>query len=66
MFTSRPIALVVPKKYYVFPQYINIVSIDQKLMCSFQYQSFPIFLDLHDCIFKRKDERKFSGLELNN
>jgi hypothetical protein len=35
-------------------QHINIVSIDQELMCSIQFQFFLIFFDLPDGIFLSK------------
>jgi len=53
VFTSRPNSLLASNTasvllygIYIFAQYINIVSMNQKLMCSIQLQSFLIFLDL--------------------
>jgi len=56
VFTSEPTSLLASNRasvfygIYVFTQYINIISTDQELMYSIQFQSF-IFLDLPDGIF---------------
>jgi len=36
---------------YDFVQYVNIVSTDQEMMCSIQFQSFLIFFSLPDGLF---------------
>jgi len=58
LYTSRPTSLVVSDSTYLFAlcylcfqQYINIISVDQKLIFYIQFQSFPNFLDLPDGIF---------------
>jgi hypothetical protein len=55
VFTTRPSQSFSISLYgiYVFAQYIYIFSIvDQELIYSSQFQSFLIFLDLPDGIFK--------------
>jgi len=54
VFTSRTTSLLASNQNFssflcgicVFRHYINIVSIDQEPLCSIQFQSFVIFLDL--------------------
>jgi len=36
---------------YVFAQYINMVSINQNLVCSIQFESFLNFLDVSGSMF---------------
>jgi hypothetical protein len=60
VFTSRPTSLLVSIiiasvfflcGIYVFTQYIIIISTDQEVVCSIQFPSVLIFLDLLDGIF---------------
>jgi len=58
VFTYRPTSLLATNRasvfffiyiyIYVLALYISIVSIDLELMCSIEFQFFPIFLDLPD------------------
>jgi hypothetical protein len=43
----------------MFSLYLNIISIDQKVMCSIQLQSFWIFLALPNSIFESKVEEQW-------
>jgi hypothetical protein len=38
---------------------INIINLDQKLMCAIQFQSFLVLLDPHDGIFQIKVEKQW-------
>jgi len=66
VFTSRPTSLLASNtataflySIYVFIQYINMVSIDQELTYSTQFQSFLTFLDLPENISQNKVERQW-------
>jgi hypothetical protein len=43
----------------VSPQNINVISIDQKLMCPIQFQPFLFLLDPPDGIFQSKVEKQW-------
>jgi hypothetical protein len=67
VFTSRPTLLLASNSFsvflygvYVFAQYSNIVSIDQEVMCSVQFQFFLLLLDLPDDFYS-KAKLKISG-----
>jgi len=64
-FTPKPNPLLVSNRacvfffiVFVFAQYVNIICIDQELMCSNYFQSPMIFLDLLDGLSYRKAEKQ--------